>query len=189
VFHAPGRRGERVALVRAGGIDALAEAEIDGRDGTVTFSTAGLRRGAHDVVLLDRHGTVLSRAPFWAYRPGEPPRVTTSRRVYTRGQPIDVSWSNAPGMRWDWLAIYRVRPAVETPYGTPGCNAGYCGNDGYLLYEYTKTAIEGTAAFSGTSATGDGTWPLRPGLYEVRLLLDDGYKSVAKSPRFRVVPR
>jgi hypothetical protein len=189
VFHAPGRRGEQVALVRAGSTDSLVEEEIDGRDGTVTFSTAELRRGAHDVVLLDRHGTVLSRAPFWAYRPGEPPRVTTSRRVYTRGQPIDVSWSNAPGMRWDWLAIYRVRPGAETPYATPGCNAGYCGNDGYLLYEYTKTAIEGTAAFSASSATGDGAWPLRPGLYEIRLLLDDGYKSVAKSARFRIVPR
>jgi hypothetical protein len=45
------------------------------------------------------------------------------------------------------------------------------------------------ATFSASSATGDGTWPLRPGLYEVRLLLDDGYKSVAKSSRFRIVPR
>ena len=109
--------------------------------------------------------------------------------MYTKGEPIQVSWSNAPGMRWDWLAIYRVQPGSETPYSTPGCNAGYCGNDGYLLYEYTKTAIEGTATFSGSSATGDGAWPLRPGLYEVRLLLDDGYKSVAKSLRFRIVPR
>jgi hypothetical protein len=57
------------------------------------------------------------------------------------------------------------------------------------LYEYTKTAIEGITAFSGSSAAGDGAWPLRPGLYEVRLLLDDGYKSVAKSLRFRIVPR
>jgi hypothetical protein len=189
VFHAPGRRGERVALVRAGGTAPLAAEEIDGRDGTVTFDTAALRRGAHEAILLDRHDSVLSRAPFWLYRPGEPPRVSTSQRAYTRGKPIDVSWSNAPGMRWDWLAIYRVKPGSRTPYATPGCNAGYCGNDGYLLYEYTKTAIEGTTTFSGSSATGDGAWPLRPGLYEVRLLLDDGYKSVAKSLRFRIVPR
>ena len=83
----------------------------------------------------------------------------------------------------------RRRRAARPRTRRPGCNAGYCGNDGYLLYEYTKTAIEGTATFSGSSATGDGAWPLRPGLYEVRLLLDDGYKSVAKSLRFRIVPR
>ena len=93
-------------------------------------------------------------------------------------------------MRWDWLAIYRVEPGSKTAYATPGCNPGYCGNDGYLLYEYTHTAIEGTSAFSrvlAQPATGRGR--CRPGLYEVRLLLDDGYSSVAKSSRFRIVPR
>lgn len=32
-------------------------------------------------------------------------------------------------------------------------------------------------------------WPLRPGLYEVRFLLDDGYSSRAKSARFWIVKR
>jgi hypothetical protein len=114
-------------------------------------------------------------------------KVWTSKRVYQRGEPIGVAWSNAPGMRWDWVAVYRVRPGERTAYATPGCNTGYCGNDGYLLYEYTKTAVQGATSFSATSPAGDGSWPLRPGLYEVRLLLDDGYSSRAKSPRFRIV--
>ena len=189
VFHAPGRRGEGVAVVRAGGADPLAELPTFARDGTLTFSTTGLRRGAYEAVLLDKRDEMLSRSPFWLYPPGEPVKVATSRRVYVKGDAIEVSWSNAPGMRWDWVGIYRVRPGSRTAYATPGCNAGYCGNDGYLLYEYTHASIEGTTSFSATSPTGDGAWPLRPGTYEVRLLLDDGYSSVAKSARFRIVKR
>ena len=181
VFHG----GEQVALARAGG-GAIVALPTLAEDGTLTFRTAGLRRGAYEARLLDEDGTVLSRAPFWLYLPGEPTKVRTSKRVYERREPIGVSWSNAPGMRWDWVAVYRVDPAKETPYATPGCNAGYCGNGAYLVYEYTKTAIEGAATFSRASAGG---WPLRPGTYEIRYLLDDGYSSRAKSPRFRIVRR
>ena len=182
VFHG----GERVALARAGGDDSVAELPTLADDGTLTFATAGLARGAYEAVLLDRRGRELSRAPFWLYRRGEPVKVSTSKRAYVRGEPIGVSWSNAPGMRWDWLAIYRVKPGSTTRYATPACRTGYCGNDGYLLYEYTRTAVQGTTTFSAASPVGDGAWPLRPGLYEIRLLLDDGYSSRAKSKRFRI---
>jgi hypothetical protein len=187
VFHAPGRSGESVGIVRAGGTTPVAAKPTFAEEGTLTFSTAGLRRGDYEVVLLDKHGDVRSRAPFWLYRPGEPPKVFTSKRVYERGEPIRVSWTNAPGMRWDWLAVYRVEPGQQTRYATLRCRAGYCGNDGYLLYEYTNASIEGSAAFSAASPAGDGSWPLRQGLYEIRLLLDDGYSSRAKSNRFRIV--
>ena len=187
VFHALGRDGELVAVAPAGGGDPVAELPALAEDGTLTFATAGLRRGAYEVVLLDKRGEALSRAPFWLYRPGERVEVSTSKGVYERGEPIGVSWSNAPGMRWDWLGVFRVRPGTETPYSTPGCNAGYCGNGAYLLYEYTKTAVEGTTAFTAASAGAESSWPLRPGTYEVRFLLDDGYSSRAKSNRFRIV--
>ena len=187
VFHARGRKGERVEVVPVGGGGSVAELPTFAEDGTLTFSTGGLPRGAYDVVLSDRFGGALSRAPFWLYRPGERVKVTTSKHVYERGEPIGVSWSNAPGMRWDWLAVYRVRPGTQTPYATPGCNTGYCGNGAYLVYEYTKTAIEGTTTFTAASAGAESAWPLRPGTYEVRFLLDDGYSSRAKSDRFRIV--
>ena len=93
-------------------------------------------------------------------------------------------------MRWDWVAPFRVRPGSKTRYATPGCNAGYCGNGAYLLYEYTHDLDRGLDDdLVDLAAIGNGAWPLPPGLYEVRLLLDDGYKSVAKSLRFRIVPR
>ena len=121
----------------------MAEEATLAEDGTLTFATRGLRRGAHQVLLLDKSGEVVSRAPFWIYRPGERTKVRTSKRVYEKGERIGVSWSNAPGMRWDWLAVYRVKPGSKTHYSTPGCNAGACGNGAYLVYEYTKTAIQG----------------------------------------------
>jgi hypothetical protein len=155
----------------------------------VAFSTAGLRRGAYEAQLLNAAGDVLSRSTFWLYRPGERTKVQTGRHAYKPGEPIDVSWTNAPGNRWDWLAVFRVRPGSKTHYSTPGCRAGYCGNGAYLVYEYTKTAIAGTAVFSADSAGARTAWPLRPGRYEVRLLLDDGYSSVAKSPRFTILDR
>jgi endonuclease/exonuclease/phosphatase family metal-dependent hydrolase len=189
VFHGTGRAGERVGIARAGRAAPIAEEPTLATDGTLTFSTAGLRRGAHEVLLLDKDDEVVSRAPFWLYRPGEQTKARTSKRVYEKGEPIGVSWSNAPGMRWDWLGVYRVEPGEKTPYSTPGCNAGYCGNAGYLIYEYTKTAIAGRTTFSSTLVGARRNWPLRPGTYEVRLLLDDGYSSVAKSPRFRIVRR
>jgi hypothetical protein len=186
-FHAPAA-GSRVAIARVGR-DPLAELPTLAEDGTRAFATAGLRRGEYEVLLLDAGGAVLSRTGFWLYRPRERTRVKTSRHSYRPGQPIEVSWSNGPGMRWDWLAVFRVRPGSRTPYSTPGCNATYCGNGAYLVYEYTKTEIAGSTTFSALSAGAGSAWPLRPGRYEVRYLLDDGYRSVAKSARFTILDR
>jgi hypothetical protein len=67
------------------------------------------------------------------------------------------------------------------------CNAGCASNGRYLLYVYTKTAIEGTATFDAGAFVGSATWPLKPGTYEIRFLLDDSYRSIAASANFRVV--
>jgi hypothetical protein len=193
VFHAPGRRGEHVAIVPAGGkgeetVKSRPTGPHSPADGTVRLPTQGLRRGAYEAVLLDKRDEVLSRSPFWLYPHGQPTRVFTSRQVYRQGAPIRVSWSNAPGMRWDWVALYRFGEGGAGPEATT-CNATLCGNGDYLLYEYTGASIEGATRFTASSAQGLGSWPLEPGRYEVRLLLDDGYRSVATSRPFRVVER
>ena len=36
---------------------------------------------------------------------------------------------------------------------------------------------------------GSVSWPLPPGQYVARLLTDDSYHSLGRSPRFRIVPR
>jgi hypothetical protein len=189
-FHAPGRTGERVAIVPAGGgaADAVAVRSTGGgspADGSVIFSTAGLAPDAYEAALLDSRGVVLSRSPFWLYAPGTPTVVTTSKGVYAPGEPIVVSWTNAPGFRWDWLGIFAPGEVDGSPVAT-SCEASYCGNTRYLLYEYTRSAIEGTASFTAGSFPGWTTWPLTPGTYEIRLLLDDGYRSIASSEPFKI---
>lgn len=190
-FHAPGRSGERVAIAPAGGgaaqaLVALPTGAGNPTDGSLVVATGGLAPGSYDALLLDARGSVLSRSRFWLYAVGTEPSVATSQAVYTSGEPIVVSWKAAPGMRWDWLAIFAPGEVDGNPHATT-CNASACGNGHYLLYEYTRTAIEGSTRFGPDSPVGSSTWPLQPGNYEIRLLLDDGYRSLASSAPFKVV--
>ena len=65
------------------------------------------------------------------------------------------------------------------------CSVGFCGNGYYLAYEYVHTDPAGRLTFDAGSG---GPWPLKPGTYQMRLLLDDGYRDVARSVEFVVRP-
>ena len=155
------------------------------RDGTATFDTSTLEPGAYDAILISG-GVVISRAPFWLYDPGTPTTVWTSKRTYVVGEPIEVSWSAAPGFRWDWLGVYSPGNTGTSPHSA-GCHAGCASNGRYLLYVYAKTAIEGSATIDAAAAVGSATWPLKPGSYEIRFLVDDSYRSIAVSANFKIV--
>jgi endonuclease/exonuclease/phosphatase family metal-dependent hydrolase len=181
-FHAPGHAGESVALVPSGrgAAAAVLTRSTGGRtDGTIWFGralTAGIDPGAYDAVLLGGGGRVLSRTPLWVYPPGTHASISTDRPTYEVGQPVGVSWDHAPGMALDWVGVFRCYPA--------GC----AGNGGYLLYWYTHSAIRGSGVIGPGPDTFAGaiSWPLPPGTYVLRLLPDDGYKSVAVSAPFTV---
>jgi hypothetical protein len=155
-------------------------------DGRATFSTTTLAPGAYDALLVAASGAVRSRSRFWLYAAGAPTRVATSKSVYVVGEPIDVTWANAPGMRWDWLSVY-VPGSSDGSKVAEGCNAGCSSNSRYLMYTYTKTAIEGAARIDGSAQPGTYAWPLKPGSYEIRLLVDDSYRSAGSSASFKVV--
>ena len=193
LFHARGRSGERVAIVPPGsGAAAALASRPTGSgapaDGTVIFATGSLAPGAYEAALVDAAGAVVSRSPFWVYPPGAPTEVFTSKSEYAVGEPIVVRWKNAPGMRWDWLSLASPGSGDENPNSTTR-DAGYGGNSRYLMYEYTRSTIEGSGAISADSFPGWITWPPPPGNYEIRLLLDDGYRSLASSATFKVVNR
>ncbi len=188
LFHASGKPGEKVGVVPAGsGAGSLIASKSTGgvKDGSVAFGTGTWKPKAYEAVLLTPSGSIVSRSPFWLYEEGTPATVWTSKARYEPGEPIVVSWAAAPGWKWDWLGMYKAgknpEPQVE------GCTGGYCGNLHYLLYEYTGATIEGTTRFDESSWPGYTTWPLGPGRYRVRMLLDDGYKTVAVSARFRIM--
>lgn len=182
--------GQVVAFVPAGlGPSATVRSAPVGppatRDGTVGIGTTGLPPGAYDAILVDG-ASVVSRAPFWLYAAGTPTTVWMSKGSYLVGEPIVVNWRAAPGFRWDWLGAYSPGNTAVSPHSA-GCNAGCSNNGGYLLYVYTKTAIEGTATFDASSSVGSSGWPLKAGTYEIRFLVDDSYRSIAVSANFKVV--
>jgi exonuclease III len=180
--------GARVVLVRAGqGPDAsLASRSTGGAiDVTLTFPTAAIGPGAHEALLLNGADTVLSRSRFWLYAAGTPPSLRTTRTVYEVGDPIRVRWRAAPGYRFDWMGVFS--PGRGPAQNAEDCNAGTCGNGHYLLYHYTESLIQGSTLIGPTSFPGYRTWPLKVGTYEIRLLMDDGYRLLAISNSFKVV--
>jgi hypothetical protein len=189
-YRAAAGTGQAVKLVPKGqgpstAVASRAVGPPSGRDGVATFATAGLAPRAYDVILV-AGATVLSRSPFWLYQPGTPTTLSTSKRTYVVGEPITVRWRAAPGNRWDWLGVYSPGDVGTSPHSA-GCDAGCNGNGRYLLYVYTQTAIQGAATIGPSAFTGSAAWPLKPGTYEIRFLVDDSYRSIAVSANFKVV--
>ena len=179
--------GARVVLVpaRSGPAAAVASRTVNGPEVTVTFPTTALTPRAYDALLLDGTDGVLSRSRTWLYAAGAQPRVHTTRTVYEVGQPIRVRWRAAPGYRFDWFGVFS--PGRGPVQNAETCNAGTCGNGHYLLYHYTDTRIQGSTMIGPASFPGYRTWPLKAGSYEIRMLMDDGYRTLAISNSFKVV--
>lgn len=185
-FHATGATGERVALVR-GSTTATSKSTGGAVDGTLSFSTTTLVPGAYQAVLRNASGQAVSRSPFWLYAPGSVTTVSTSKPVYKVGETIKVSWTKAPGMKFDWLGLYSAGESADNKQQTT-CSAGLCGNGHYFLYTYTHNTIEGSTVFDASSFAGWKTWDaIGTGTYQIRLLLDDGYRSAAVSAPFKIV--
>jgi endonuclease/exonuclease/phosphatase family metal-dependent hydrolase len=145
--------------------------EVSIGDGRATIATESLLPGRYEVALGD------AVAEFWLYEHGSDTSISTSKDTYRAGKPIRVSWENAPGMKFDWIGVFPAGDGADNPHAE-SCDTGYCGNGNYLLYEYTGATVEGSTTIR----------PLRPGRYDVRLLLDDGYQRAAISEPFEVVP-
>ncbi|MDX6593339.1 MAG: hypothetical protein QOJ13_2535 [Gaiellales bacterium] len=182
-FHGPD--GASLALVPAGrGTDAAVAWRSPGiRTGSTWFGTGHLHSRPYDALLVSDTGAALSRSRSWLHRAGEPAHIDTSKRSYERGEPITVSWSNAPGSHWDWVGLFRARDG-KVPNAFHLCKAGTCGNGNYWAYEYTRTMPDGTMRLGPGAEYIE--WPVAPGRWEVRLLLDDGYTSIAVSRPFVV---
>jgi endonuclease/exonuclease/phosphatase family metal-dependent hydrolase len=177
-----GEATDRITLVARGGSvdrDALfslppMEAELYG---SVTFGTALLAPGEYEVVLTTS-GDEIARAPVTLFPPDARPLLESAKAVYAPDEPIVLSWSYAPGNRFDWIAIY--------PAGAVDLY-----ND-YLAYAYTGSERDGRFVYGepfgsvrlDRDASGE---PLRlePGEYAAYLLLDDVYQPLAVT-RFTV---
>ncbi len=174
-FHAPADGG-RVVLLPVGG--GLKSSRVGSRTafarpgvGTLRFPTAGVAPGPYEAALVDAAGAVISRTPFWIEPRDAKPQVGTDRASYKAGDALTVAWRHAPGNRWDWVGVYPA--GTEPKGGDPG------------LWRHTKASVAGAAVLDA-NADGGG-WPLAPGQYDVHLLLDDSYESLAEAS-FEVLP-
>ena len=80
------------------------------------------------------------------------------RPTVPSGEPIVVTYRQAPGNRWDWIGLFKATSADVPTDGSIPDDSG-----DYVLYDYTRTGIEGDVTFSRASHTGSGAWPLPPG--------------------------
>jgi endonuclease/exonuclease/phosphatase family metal-dependent hydrolase len=134
----------------------------------IPISTAGLAPGDYDALLVGEDGAVLRRSAFAIATGGARPAVEAVEARVKTGAPIRVRWRDAPGELRDWIGLYRA--------GEPDVSQ-------YLGFIYTEAAFAGEAELLSDPANG----PLAPGEYELRLLHDESYVTLANA-RFFIGP-
>ncbi|MDX2161497.1 MAG: endonuclease/exonuclease/phosphatase family protein [bacterium] len=102
----------------------------------------------------------------------ETPTIRVDGTQFLRNDVIRVEFADAPGNRLDWVGIY---------------TAGDADLENYWLFRYTGAATDGTLMIGDTLDQYDG-FPLEPGEYVARLMLDDDYITLAESDPFTVGP-
>jgi endonuclease/exonuclease/phosphatase family metal-dependent hydrolase len=169
-FFAPDEPAARLVVRPSPSGAARAERPVGSRNiGTVTFDSAELEPGSYTATLLAAGGESLGDVAFAVVDPDAPVRVSARRRMLRMGEPIDLSWSNAPGNRYDWLAL--------TPAGK--------GPGSYMAWRYIDASVHGRDSIDGSS---NGRWPVPPGRYQVQLCVDDSYRCEARTRPFTIVP-
>ena len=129
---------------------------------TFKFSTFGLPPEAYDAVMTGPDGTELTRTRFSVTAENGAATLTATPTIKT-GEGVDVAWTGAPGLRFDWIGIYAM--------GDPDLYNS-------LAFAYTGATLEGE--MTRTPDLYDAE--LTPGDYEARLMADDHYAVQAVAP-------
>jgi endonuclease/exonuclease/phosphatase family metal-dependent hydrolase len=127
------------------------------------FSTLSLTPGPWDAVLIDEAGTEQARTRFSVLARDGKPTLTVATPSVKPADPVTVSWTGAPGFKYDWIGVYAA--------GDPNLM-------NYLAFAYTGATLDGTMTL-----TPDLYYQvLEPGTYELRLMSDDHYVTLATVP-------
>lgn len=166
--NSPGRADWTVRILPRGG-DASTDAiqSVEGNPAywrsAMKFSTLGLAPGSYDAALLDTEGKELARTRFSVVPTDGRTSLSVAQNSVKPGKPITAKWAGAPGFRFDWLGIFEK--------GNPDVY-------GYLAFVYTGGTLEGEM----TITDEDIGQSLAPGEYELRLMQDDSYATMAAAP-------
>ncbi len=145
-------------------VDATAvTADVD-VDGSASIDTSSLAPGMFSLVAGSGDGQAVGE--FWVREPGVGPTLSVGQKAYGVGEPIGVSWVDAPGNKWDWIGVYKRGADSNIAY--------------YKLWTYSGATIAGETQIDKNMQ--GGAWPLPPGEYDVLLLEDDSYQELARAP-------
>lgn len=151
-------------IVGQGG-DEASRIELKQTSGRLSQS---LPAGRYRLELADAEGEAVAAYRLAVQAPGDRPRIAVDRERSAEGAPITLRWKNAPGNRYDWVAIYP---------------AGAAEGAEWVDWQHTGASIDGMAVFRGTIER-----PLPAGRYVARLLEDDGQAVLAESVPFAIGP-
>ena len=171
----PGSGDNEIAIVPEEGdpADAVETLEASDERGTTKLESSALQPGAYEAVLMDEDEDEVARVPFYLRDPHARLKLSTDKRIFRPGEPIGVSWSDAPANRWDWLGVYKA--AASDP-----------AHDDYLVWEYSGGHSAGTVppTTDGEASLGPDSqgapWPLPDGDYVLHYLLADQYESAGR---------
>jgi hypothetical protein len=165
-------QGERtwIGVYKAGETDmtrALVQRPGTATDGSVTFQAsdfdAPLAPGEYKVRMTrDDRMTELASTALTVLDPNAVPEVTLAKSEFKAGESFKVAWKRSPGNAQDWIGIYK---------------AGVADTHSYVMWLYTKGAIDGEVTFDKK---------LQPGQYVAKLLVNNGYEEVGMSAPFTV---
>jgi hypothetical protein len=126
------------------------------------FGTSGLRAGPYRAALLSGQGDVEATSRFWVLARGAKPRIRSAQPVYAPGEPIRLSWRNAPGNKLDWVGSFPAARPLN-------------------LYNYLGFSYGGALPHGRLAMTRADLGTLQPGRYTAGLFMDDGYKLLVRT--------
>ena len=141
-------------------VDVIAANVSVVNDTTITAIIPARAAGPADVVVTNQNGSGATLAAAFTYSSHEPFTLTASTDLVDAGGQISVHWTAPGGRASDWIAVCPV--------------GGNYNDDWYVL---TNGATSGTQTVLA---------PTRPGQFEFRYLLDDGFLVAARSSPFTV---
>ena len=141
-------------------VDAMAANISVVNSTTITAIIPARAAGTADVVVTNVNGSGATLTAAFTYSFHEPFTLTASTDDVDAGGQISVSWTAPGGRASDWITVCPV--------------GGNYADDWYVL---TNGATSGTKTVLA---------PTRPGQFEFRYLLDDGFPVAARSSPFTV---
>ena len=175
-YNSPGSADNEIAIVPKDGDPADPVRTLAATDerGTAKLDTSGWDPGAYEAVLTDGGDAETAGISFYLRDPRAQLELSTDQRSYERGEPVEVSWTEGPANRWDWLGVYKAAAANSE-------------QDDYLIWAYTGGHASGTVppTTAGRASLGPDSqgapWPLPKGDYVVHYLLADEYESAGSA--------